>query len=130
MPTLHHLALRTRELERLEGFYAKVLDLRVLRRDDARGSVWLGAGSVVLMLERASLDEPAVPAGSLDLVAFAAGDAGDPFPGAPASLESWRVRLRDAGVAIEGATDHTLYFRDPDGRRIGVSAFRWPAFPT
>jgi catechol-2,3-dioxygenase len=119
MPTLHHLALRTRELERLEEFYVGVLMLRVLRRDGPRGSVWLGAGSVVLMLERASVEEPAVPAGSLDLVAFTASDT---------PLASWRAHLESAGVAVEGATEHTLYFRDPDGRRIGVSTFPWPDF--
>jgi catechol-2,3-dioxygenase len=124
MPTLHHLALRTPELERLEEFYVTVLGLRVLRRDRARGSVWLGVGSVVLMLERAAPGEPQVSAGSLDLIAFAAEHADD----ARGALASWRARLEDAGVAVEGATEHTLYFRDPDGRRVGVSAFRWPDF--
>jgi hypothetical protein len=33
------------------------------------------------------------------------------------------ARLRDASVAIEAETRFTVYFRDPDGRRVGVSHF-------
>ena len=115
MPTLHHLALRTRELGRLEEFYVGVVGAEVVRRDEVRGSVWLAVDDVVLMLERASAEEPAVPAGSLDLLAFAA-----------EGLAAWRARLEQARTSVEHATEHTLYFRDPDGRRVGVSTFRWP----
>ena len=104
---IHHVALRTRDLARLEQFYASTLGLRVMRRDDARGSVWLDAGGTVLMLERAGADEPGVPAGTKDLVAFAVDDK-----------ETWRGR-----VAVEAETEHTLYFRDPDGRRVAVSSY-------
>ena len=104
---IHHVALRTRDLARLEQFYATVLGLRVMRRDDARGSVWLDAGGIVLMLERAAAGEPGVPAGTMDLVAFAVDDK-----------ETWRGR-----VAVEAETEHTLYFRDPDGRRVAVSSY-------
>ena len=104
---IHHVALRTRDLARLEQFYATVLGLRVVRRDDARGSVWFDAGGTVLMLERAGADEPPIPAGTKDLVAFAVDDK-----------ETWRGR-----VAVEAETEHTLYFRDPDGRRVAVSSY-------
>ena len=78
-----------------------------MRRDDARGSVWLDAGDAVLMLERAGEGEPEVPAGAMDLVAFAVDDK-----------EAWRGR-----VSVEAETAHTLYFRDPDGRRVAVSSY-------
>jgi catechol 2,3-dioxygenase-like lactoylglutathione lyase family enzyme len=105
---IHHVALRTPDLGRLERFYAGVLGLAVMRRDDARGSVWLEAGGAILMLERAGAAEPLVPAGTKDLVAFAVDD-----------LDPWRDR-----VAVEAETEHTLYFRDPDGRRVAVSTYR------
>ncbi len=104
---IHHVALRTHDLARLEHFYAAVLGLRVLRRDDARGSLWLDASGAVLMLERAAAGEPSVPAGSMELVAFAVDDK-----------ETWRGR-----VTVEAETEHTLYFRDPDGRRVAVSSY-------
>ena len=103
---IHHVAFRTADLARLERFYRDVLELAVLRRDDARGSIWLEAGGSELMLERAELGEPAVPVGSRELLAFSVEDT-----------EPWRSR-----VAVEAETRHTLYFRDPDGRRVAVSA--------
>ncbi len=94
-------------MRRLEHFYAGVLGLRVVRRDDARGSVWLAAGEAVLMLERASDDEPGVPEGARELVAFAVED-----------VSAWETRVK-----VEARTEHTLYFRDPDGRRVAVSDY-------
>jgi len=34
---------------------------------------------------------------------------------------AWEANLAVAGVAIESRTEHTLYFRDPDGHRVGLS---------
>jgi catechol 2,3-dioxygenase-like lactoylglutathione lyase family enzyme len=105
--------MRTEHLDRLERFYVDVLGLSLVRRDDARGSVWLDAAGAMVMLERAGPDEPRPPPRSRELVAFAVDDK-----------ESWRARLTMAGVAIEDETPHTLYFRDPDARRVAVSTFR------
>ena len=107
--------MRTQDLERLERFYVAVLGFGVVRRDSSRGSVWLDAGGAVLMLERAEEGEPAVDPTSKELVAFAID-----------TKFAWQARLATAGVPIEGETAYTLYFRDPDGRRIGVSAYRLP----
>jgi glyoxylase I family protein len=104
---IHHVAFRTTDLPRLERFYRDVLGFAVLRRDDARGSVWLDADGAVLMLERAEPGEPPVPPASRELVAFAVDDR-----------ETWRSR-----VDVEAETAHTLYFRDPDGRRLAVSSY-------
>jgi catechol-2,3-dioxygenase len=106
--------MRTTDVDRLERFYAGVLGLPVVKRDEMRGSVWLQAGGAVVMLERLEEGEAQVPAGSMDLVAF----AGD--------LAAARERLASAAVPVEGSTAHTIYFRDPDGRRIGVSDYAFP----
>jgi catechol 2,3-dioxygenase-like lactoylglutathione lyase family enzyme len=110
---IHHVALRTASLAPLERFYRDVLGFVVLRRDDTRGSVWLDAGGPVLMLERAESGEPAIPHGSQELLAFAVGDK-----------EAWRAR-----VDVEAETAHTLYFRDPDGRRVAVSSYPFAGPP-
>lgn len=99
--------MRSTDVSRLERFYAGVLGLSVVKRDPARGSVWLDAGGTVLMLERSQDGEPPVPGGTMELVAFAVEDK-----------EQWRGR-----VAVEAETAHTLYFRDPDGRRVAVSDY-------
>jgi catechol 2,3-dioxygenase-like lactoylglutathione lyase family enzyme len=110
---IHHIALRTLEVDRLVAFYGWLLGLRVTRRDDARGSVWLDARGTIVMIERAAAGEPGIPPATMELVAFAVDDR-----------EAWRDRLTRARVHIESETDHTLYFRDPDGRRVAVSTWK------
>jgi hypothetical protein len=50
-----------------------------------------------------------VPGGSQELLAFAI-DA--------SARDAWRAK-----VTVEAETTHTLYFRDPDGRRVAVSSY-------
>ncbi|MBX3263297.1 MAG: VOC family protein [Labilithrix sp.] len=110
---IHHLAFRTADLATLERFYKDTLGLAELRRDDGR-SVWLGAEGAVVMLERRDASEPSVDAASMELVCFAI---------APDAHRAVLARLTARGVAIEARTAYTLYFRDPDGRRVGVSSY-------
>ena len=35
--------------------------------------------------------------------------------------ESWETRLREHGIAVHHRTEWTLYFRDPEGNRVGLS---------
>jgi catechol 2,3-dioxygenase-like lactoylglutathione lyase family enzyme len=119
---LHHLALRSRDPARLVRFYGDLLGLPVARRNEARGSVWLGLGPVVLMIERAADGEPLPDRTSLELLAFAV-DPGSDRP----DLGAWRLCLAAAGVRIEAETPFTLYFRDPEGRRVGLSVYDFAA---
>jgi catechol 2,3-dioxygenase-like lactoylglutathione lyase family enzyme len=112
---IHHLALRVADLERSRAFYADLLGLAERRRlTDERGlrAIWLQAGEAVLMLER-ELRGRGPAEGSAHLLAFAVED-----------LAGWEAKLGAAGVAIDDRTAHTLYFRDPDGHRVGVSAYK------
>ena len=117
---LHHLAFRTGDLPRLVAFYAGVLGLPTRRGSPHERSVWLLAGETVLMLERADpgelseLSELSERTPSQELVAFAVDEA---------ERESWLARLAEHGVPVEARTEHTLYFRDPDGRRVAVSSY-------
>lgn len=110
---IHHLAFRTADLARLERFYEEVIGLEVLRRDGER-SAWLDAGGTILMLERSADGEPLVDPRSLELTCFGI---------EPSEHVAVVRRLEGAGVAVEGRTAYSIYFRDPDGRRIGVSSF-------
>ncbi|MGO8998465.1 MAG: VOC family protein [Polyangiaceae bacterium] len=110
---VHHLAFRTRDLTRLERFYTDALGLSIARRDGER-SVWLRAAGTILMLEQADEGEPEVTSGTKELVAFGI-EAPD--------VARWRRVLEANGIPIEAETAYTLYFRDPDGRRIGLSHF-------
>jgi catechol 2,3-dioxygenase-like lactoylglutathione lyase family enzyme len=113
---IHHIALRTRDLAGLVRFYTDALGLAVVKRSGDAG-VWLQADDALVMIERADEGEPAIPSGTRELLAFAV-EAGE--------LPSFEKRLAGEGVPIEARTQYTLYFRDPDGRRVGVSQYPHP----
>jgi catechol 2,3-dioxygenase-like lactoylglutathione lyase family enzyme len=110
-PRIHHLALRTRSVDALAAFYRELLGLEEVRADRPR-SVWLGLGDgAVLMIEARGDTEPVVPAGSLELFALRVS-------------EERKREIRDAAMSrgsFDGETAYTVYLRDPDGRRVGVS---------
>jgi glyoxylase I family protein len=112
--SVHHLALRVADCERAAAFYTGVLGLPELRRfDDGGGlrSIWLRAGDVVLMIER-SLRGRGPDEGSGHLLALAVD-----------SLPEWQARLDAAGVPVDDRTPFTLYVRDPDGHRVGLTVY-------
>jgi catechol 2,3-dioxygenase-like lactoylglutathione lyase family enzyme len=116
--SLHHLALRVADPRRSAAFYAAALGLPALAEHaDADGqtrAVWLGLGDAVLMLERSLRGEgPADGSGHVLVVAVA-------------DLAAAEARLAAAGVAVVDRTEFSRYFTDPDGHRVGVSAFRFP----
>jgi glyoxylase I family protein len=125
---LHHLAIQVRDLARVEAFYRDVLGLAVVRRwpaADGRGerSVWVDAGDgSFLALEVVGGDAaPAAdegPRAGLFLVALKIDAAG---------RDDWERRLAAAGVAITHKTAYTLYVRDPEGNRVGLSHYPHPA---
>lgn len=134
---VHHIALLTPDPGGLAAFYADRLGLAEVRRaEDERGlrAVWLDAGGTIVMVERgerrgglpatagtggaSGRDSGGAPAAGM------AGDAGWDgvfFAVEPGSGPRWAAALGDAVV---GRTAFTLYARDPDGNRFGVSS--WP----
>ncbi len=119
---VHHIAVKVIDLARVEAFYAAVLGLPVLRRwpspDGGERSVWLDLGAgAFLALERAERREPekAEDAPGIHLVALHI---------ARSEREAWIARLEQAGHPVYQQTAHTIYVRDPEGNRIGLS--HWP----
>jgi glyoxylase I family protein len=125
----HHLAIQVRDLAATEHFYREVLGLAVIKRwpardgnVDAERSVWLDTGDgAFLALERvaggatAAEDAARAERPGLHLVALRIERA---------AREAWVQRLATAGVAVEARTAFTLYVRDPEGNRVGLS--HWP----
>ncbi len=117
---LHHVALGTRHVEALAGFYRELLGLpEVTRHQDEQGalrSIWLDMGGTLLMIERTQ-EEPrrveGVGSGPF-LLAFRV------TPAARSQLE--RV-LAERGHAIEARTAFSSYSRDPDGNRFALSHY-------
>ena len=114
---VHHVAVLVSDLERAEAFYRHVLGLPVVRRwNDDLGvprSVWMGLVGAFLAIEKGTPQQGSGGSG-WHCVALAI---------AAQEREPWRARLHAAGVTIERETDHTLYFRDPDGNLIGVTHY-------
>lgn len=97
----------------MADFYRAALGLAVAREQPGY-SVWLSLGGSVLMIEERGAGEPDVPPDSRELMAFTMH---------PEERETMRATLGAMGVAVEAETAHTLYFRDPDGRRVAVSSY-------
>jgi catechol 2,3-dioxygenase-like lactoylglutathione lyase family enzyme len=116
----HHVAIKVADLARAEAFYAGVLGLPLLRRwpaSDGVGdrSVWLGLGAgAFLALERSEGAQPAKAenAPGLHLLALHIERA---------DKEAWIAKLAEAGHPIYQHTDYTVYVKDPEGNRIGLS---------
>lgn len=103
---LHHLAIAVRDLDAAEKFYSGVLGLPVMSRQPGK-SVWLDLGGAILMLERG------------------AGGAGTHVLALRIAREqraAWAAKL-----SVEGQTAYTIYTRDPDGNRVGLSHYPDPA---
>jgi glyoxylase I family protein len=134
----HHLAIKVRDLGLAERFYVGVLGLRVARRwPSASGagdrSIWLqlgddpgaGQGADAFLALETLADAPADRAPDADverpghhLVAFRI---------AREHRADWEARLAAAGTVISHRSDYTLYFRDPEGNRLGLSHHPDPA---
>jgi catechol 2,3-dioxygenase-like lactoylglutathione lyase family enzyme len=112
---VHHLAFRTDDLARLVRLFGGGVGLALIRPEARR--IWRDGGGGIVMLAVRVDGEPAYAAGSKELVAFTI---------APDARALYTERLARAGVAIEASTEFTLYVRDPDGRRIGLSSYPVP----
>ena len=116
---IHHLALRTPDPNALAAFYVEKLGVPLLRtQDDHLGvrSCWLGLDDAILMIERGAPPPRDAPPEGWDGMFVAV---------APGSGAAWEARL---GAHVFERTAYTLYARDPDGNRFGVSSYPAPLF--
>lgn len=114
---IHHLAIRVRDVPMVAAFYRDVLQLAVI--DPPRSGVaWFRLGESILMIEPAApdaVDKDALrETTGLHLFALSI---------APTERATWERRLRDHNIPIESRSDYTLYIRDPEGNRIGLSHY-------
>ncbi|HVY28296.1 MAG TPA: VOC family protein [Polyangiaceae bacterium] len=121
-PSLHHIAVGTRDVPALAAFYCRLLETEQARRHvDEQGalrSVWLDLSGTLLMIERAepSAERPRVSGVGLGAFLLA-------FRASAADRRALELRAEALGATIETRSDYTSYFRDPDGNRIAVSEY-------
>ena len=121
---LHHLAIRVRDLTAAERFYGGLLGLPVVKRWTAPSgqgerSIWVDTGDgAFLALEIAGAADAdgagATDAVGLHLVALRINVA---------DRAAWQQRFAAAGVAVYHQTRFTIYVRDPEGNRVGLSHY-------
>ena len=129
---MHHLAILVQDLPRAERFYCGTLGLTVVRRwpaPDGAGerSIWVDAGDGSFL----ALERTAARHGRAGQPAQAEAAEAAPGPGlhlialriSAAERVTWEDRLTQAGVAIDHRTAYTLYVRDSEGNRVGLSHY-------
>ena len=124
---LHHIALGARSVEGVASFYREVFGLHELARhhyaDGQIRSIWLDLNGAILMIEKTDRTRETVQGVDVGpfLIAFRI----------DASMRvSLERLLESSGFPIESRTDHTSYFRDPEGNRIAVSSHKFPYRPS
>lgn len=121
-PSLHHVALGTRDVAALARFYCDLLPTQIAKRhvdaDGALRSIWLDLSGVLLMLERADAAAERAPVNGVGLGAFLLAFRAD-----AAGRLAFEARARELGATIESRSPYTSYLRDPDGNRIAVSEY-------
>jgi catechol 2,3-dioxygenase-like lactoylglutathione lyase family enzyme len=121
-PSLHHIAVGTRDVPALAAFYCRLLETEEARRHvDERGalrSIWLDLSGTLLMIERAEPGAERPRASGVGLGAFLLA-----FRAGAADRRAFEARAEALGATIEARSDYTSYFRDPDGNRIAVSEY-------
>lgn len=122
-PSLHHVAVGTRDVERLARFYCRLLGSGEQRRhSDDRGelrSIWLDLCGTLLMIERADAGaEARGPVRGVGLGAFLLA-----FKAPAGERGSFEARAEELGAIVESRSAYTSYLRDPDGNRIAISEY-------
>ena len=122
-----HILLTVRDLERSKAFYTQLLGFKVLEQDPGHGGVFLALGDYGNTLDLFPSTQPDAhpqPKPALGMrtglgvkhIAFAIEREED--------LERAYFVLKDAGVTIHDARDHTsqksIYFYDPDDNLLEI----------
>ncbi|MCB1172675.1 MAG: VOC family protein [Leptospiraceae bacterium] len=124
---INHMAIASPDPQALARFYTEILQLERIVLDPDAASVWLRAGTSILMIEDLSGSSRFTPAHPVNM----ATKYHDRQPGFHAlifaievdTFKSWKKRIESAGVQIEAHSAYSLYFRDPEKNRIGLSTY-------
>ncbi|MEQ9363399.1 MAG: VOC family protein [Leptospirales bacterium] len=138
---VHHLAIAARNPARLAKFYEDVLRLRRLNRlDTGSASIWFSladdgrvrgqhhrgdyeSDAMVLMLEQARDESRNDDAAASPFAQKSPGFHLIAFTIRSDRRGAWLDHLERAGIAIEGESEYSIYFRDPEGNRLALSHY-------
>jgi len=126
---IHHVAILTYQPKNLADFYCRVLGLQPLKihydKEKRIRSVWLRLSPhSILMLERLdSLDTHGLNSASSDTSSHQPGIHLIALSITKEQAKDLRLKIEQNGVCIVNESMHTIYFRDLDGNRIGLSVY-------
>lgn len=115
-------------------FYETVLGLGSMMGDYRFLAFDLGAGSVLLLFIAGDTTEPVELPGGVIPPHDGRGPTHIAFAVPAGSLDDWRQRLAENGVAVESEVSwpnggHSLYFRDPDRHLVELATPGvWPNY--
>ena len=116
-------ALHVEDLERSAEFYQRLFGIERLSEDRRLCALALPGNAVLLLFKRGETLEPvSIPGGTIP-GHDGSGHLHVAFKIPADSLDSWRVELKEQGIAIEStvhwpAGGTSLFFRDPDGHLV------------
>jgi catechol 2,3-dioxygenase len=120
-PTLHHVSLKTNQLEKMIAWYATVAGFRVMHKFE--GGAWLTNDAANHRL--GFLCSPRLSDDPEKLLRTGMHHAAFEFPTLDELLDTY-VRLKDEGIEPHAALDHgmtiSLYYADPDGNSVELQA--------
>lgn len=128
---LHAVTLRVADLARSLRFYVGQLGFVAVTTTDSTAALATSAGAPVLLTLLENRAAPAAPRDAAGLFHAAL------LLPSHAALGAWLRHALDAGVALDGGSDHgvseAIYFNDPDGNGLEFYADRpraaWPFDP-
>ena len=116
---LHHLAFRCNDYQRVSLFYKNLFKLKEIFSQQEY-SVWLkGSDDLVFMFEKAAPEEARPESNNHELICFYAKTN---------EKKAMIDELKSQNIEIESQTEKTIYFRDPENRKIGISDFNFDEF--
>ena len=116
---LHHLAFRCNDYKEVSLFYKNLFKLKEIF-SQKKYSIWLkGSDDLVFMFEQATPGEARPESNNHELICFYA-EANE--------KKAIINELKKKNIEIESQTEKTIYFRDPENRKIGISDFNFDEF--
>ena len=119
---LSEAALYTRDLAAAQHFYHQVLGLEIISTMEDRGIAFRCGATVLLIFDpaRTRIPDAGVPTHG------GTGEGHIAFTIEESEIDSWRMRLREFGVAIEvevpwPSGGRSIYFRDPAGNVVELA---------
>ena len=114
---VHHIAIQVADLAAMSAFYRDLLGLTETKaaRD---GVTWFTAGEIILMLEPVN--------GAIRDEVFASSTPGlhvVSFGIDVATRDAWKEKFATRPILLERETPYSLFIRDPEGNRIGLTHF-------